>query len=194
LGGADRLSPRFRLSRTREQNRDPVGRLAAGLLPTPDLEQAQAYWYQWFLATARGAEAFRTNGKGFARWQWETWGPRWFNETEFEATAISFENPDWPEITLHSYRVRWGEAKPDPRYDRLETRAGTIATIEVPTLMIHGAADKCLLLASSEGKDRYFTRGYQRHILPAIGHFPCREASDAVSKLLIDFLSVTATS
>src|SRR5262249_949878 len=83
-----------------------------GELPTPDLEQARKYWYQWFMATERGADSVRRDGKAFARIQWETWAPQgWFKGSEFETTAKSFENPDWPEITVHSYTVRWGEAR-----------------------------------------------------------------------------------
>jgi hypothetical protein len=46
--------------------------------------------------------------KGLARIQWETWSPSgWFTDAEFEATAESFANPDWVEITLNGYRGRW---------------------------------------------------------------------------------------
>lgn len=91
-----------------------------GELPTPALEQVRKYWYQWFMATDRGSEAVRRDRKALARIQWETWAPR---EGEFEITAKSFENPDWPDITLHSYRVRWGEADKDPRYRDIDRRA-----------------------------------------------------------------------
>ncbi|MGA9199240.1 MAG: alpha/beta fold hydrolase, partial [Pseudolabrys sp.] len=95
-----------------------------GELPTPALEQVRKYWYQWFMATDRGSEAVRRDRKALARIQWETWAPRgWFDEGEFEITANSFENPDWPDITLHSYRVRWGEADKDPRYRDIDRRA-----------------------------------------------------------------------
>src|SRR5215831_1570384 len=56
-----------------------------GPMPTPDLEQARAYWYQWFLATDRGAEHVRSHGKAFARCFWDTWSPPgWFDEAGFE--------------------------------------------------------------------------------------------------------------
>ncbi len=174
---------------------DRVTRIAAlsvawqpGELTTPDFDQARHYWYQWFLATERGAAAIRHDGKGFARFQWETWGPpNWFTDADFEATAASFENPDWPEITLHSYRVRWGEAEPDPRYRALEEQATRAQTISVPTLMIQGGADQCLLPVSSEGKERYFSGSYRRHVLKGVGHFPTREAPQEVNRQLLDF-------
>jgi pimeloyl-ACP methyl ester carboxylesterase len=160
-----------------------------GSLQTPDFDQARHYWYQWFLATARGAEALRRDGKAFARFQWESWGPKgWFSDAEFETTAASFAHPDWPEVTLHSYRVRWGEAAPDPRYQALEAAATKAATISVPSLMIQGSEDYCLLAASSQAKERYFSGPYRRHVIDAIGHFPTREAPKLLSEILLDFL------
>src|SRR4029079_16798040 len=62
-----------------------------GPLPTPNFEQARKYWYQWFMATERGAQAVHAGRKAFARIMWETWAPRgWFGEAEFERTARSF--------------------------------------------------------------------------------------------------------
>ena len=161
-----------------------------GELATPGFEQARKYWYQWFMATERGKEAVAKDGKGIARIMWETWAPAgWFNEAEFEATARSFANPDWIAITLHSYQVRWGEAAKDPRYAALDARVHAAQLIAVPTLMIQGGADGVTLAASTAGKDRYFTAGYQRHVLDGVGHFPTREAPEAVNKLLLDFLA-----
>jgi pimeloyl-ACP methyl ester carboxylesterase len=173
-----------------------VSRMAAisvgwqpGELSTPGFEQARLYWYQWFMATARGAEAVRRDPKGFARAQWETWAPRgWFKEADFETTARSFENPDWVDITLHSYSVRWGEADKDPRYRELDERAKAVKAISVPTLVIHGARDGATLPSATEGQDKYFVAGYQHHLLDGVGHFPTREAPDKVAGLLLDIL------
>src|SRR6185312_14971549 len=130
------------------------------------------------MATQRGIDAVKRDPKGFARIQWDTWAPQgWFSETEFAATAKSCDNPDWPAITLHSYQVRWGEADKDPRYGELDERVHTSKSISVPTLMIQGEADGVTLAASTAGKDKYFTGGYRR------------EAPEAVSALLLDFLS-----
>src|ERR1700680_3406851 len=160
-----------------------------GELPTPSLKQAQAYWYQWFMATKRGRQMVRSNGKAFARAQWDNWSPPgWFNDVDFERTAKSFENPDWPEITWHSYSVRWGEADKDPRYVSLDRLANAARSISVPTLMIQGGSDAVTLPDSTEGKDKYFTGGYTRHVIPGVGHFPTREAPEAVNKLVMKFL------
>jgi len=156
---------------------------------TPALEQAKAFWYQWFMATDRGADAVRNHGKAFARFQWETWSPSgWFDDALFDSVASSFENPDWAEVTLHSYRVRWGEAEPDPHYAELVKRQHAAQNIPVPTLMIQGGDDRCVLPETSEGKERQFTGSYDRQVLKGIGHFPIREAPDKVRDLLLRFL------
>ena len=160
-----------------------------GELPTPSLKQTQAYWYQWFMTTKRGRQVVRSNGKAFARVQWENWSPLgWFSDSDFERTAKSFENPDWPEITCHSYSVRWGEADKDPSYADLDRLVSAAQSISTPTLMIQGGSDAVTLPDSTEGKDKYFTGGYARHVLPGVGHFPTREAPEATNKLVLDFL------
>jgi pimeloyl-ACP methyl ester carboxylesterase len=160
-----------------------------GELPTPSLKQAQAYWYQWFMTTKRGRQTVRSNGKAFARMQWENWSPPgWFNDPVFERTAKSFENPDWSDITWHSYSVRWGEADKDRRYAELDGRVDAAQSIAVSTLMIQGGSDAVTLPESTEGKDKYFTGGYARHVIAGVGHFPTREAPEAVNKLVMEFL------
>jgi pimeloyl-ACP methyl ester carboxylesterase len=155
----------------------PRGRFAL-----PPFSQARRFWYQWFMALDGGPAAVAADPKGFARMQWDTWSPPgWFDEAEFDATATSFENPDWSAITLHGYRSRWREERLDPRYAALQSRLGEIETLSTPTLMIQGGADLCDEPASSGGQARFFTGTYQRIVLDGIGHFPPREAPDAVA-------------
>lgn len=173
-----------------------IGRIAAmsvgwqpGELTTPNLEQVRRYWYQWLMATERGAETVARDRSAFARIQWDTWSPPgWFSDAEFDATARSFANLDWPAITVHSYCVRWGEADKDPRYATLDKLAHAAPSIAVPTLMIQGGADGVTLADTTAGKDRYFTGGYERVVLDGIGHFPTREAPHEVGALLVKFL------
>jgi hypothetical protein len=141
-----------------------------GELPT---QQAHAYWYQWFVTTKRGRQVVRSNGKAFARTQWENWSlPGWVNDAEFEQTAKSFENLDWPEITWHSYSVRWGEAYKDPSYVDLDCLVTAAQSISTPTLMIQGGSDAVTLPDTTEFKDKYFTGGYAQHVLSGRWPFP----------------------
>jgi len=154
-----------------------------GAFNLPPFSQARRFWYQWFLALDGGPGALRADPKGFARILWDTWSPPgWFDEAEFAATARSFENPDWAAVTLHGYRSRWRPEPLDPRYNALQDRLAEITTLSTATLMIQGMADRCDEPASSEGLDHYFTGPYHRILLDGIGHFPTREAPEAVAE------------
>ena len=113
-----------------------------GGMPTPPFEQCQRQWYHWFQATARGEEAVRADPKGFAHIMWVNWSPSgWFGEATFARTAEAWENPDWVDVTLHSYRARWDEAKPDPRSRGLEKKIKSTQTLSLPTLYVQGEVD-----------------------------------------------------
>jgi pimeloyl-ACP methyl ester carboxylesterase len=160
-----------------------------GAFRVPDFAQARRIWYQWFMTSDAGGAAVRADPKGFARIQWETWSPPgWFEGVEFEATAQSFANKDWVDVTLHGYRSRWRPEKVDQRYDGLQRKLESIETLNAATLMIQGDLDNCDAPLRSEGQDRYFTSYYRRALLPGVGHFPPREAPDAVADLLLSHL------
>lgn len=153
------------------------------------LHQVQNYWYQWYMSTNKGEALVNQDWKTFVRYIWKIWNPEWeYNEDEFCEAEVSFENPDWREIVLHSYQVRWGFAETDPNYQALEERLQQDTTIHVPTLVIHGGADPCNAPSTSEGKDDFFSDTYQRVVLDHIGHFPQREAAEEVQQTIMDFL------
>src|SRR6266478_2260347 len=154
------------------------------------LRQTQNYWYHWYMALDRGAELVRNDRLNFTRYIWTIWNPNWrISEEEFGVTAASFENPDWPEVTLHLYRVRWRLASGDPVYDVVEAALVTSPIIAVPTLVIHGGGDPCNDPSSSEGKEDFFAGQYRRVVLDRVGHFPQREAPEAVSEATVRFLT-----
>ena len=161
-----------------------------GGMPTPPFEQAQLYWYHWFMATERGAQAVRADPHGFAHIHWKNWAPPgWFDETTFRKVARSFDNPDWVDITLHSYRSRWEVAAPDPRSEWLETKIKATTKLSLPTLFIKGDADGVTTQDSFAKVPAKFSGPFQMVGLPRVGHFPQREAPGAVADLLIPFLA-----
>ena len=160
-----------------------------GRFPTPSFEQSRRWWYQWFMATEPGAAAVRKDPIGFARQQWVSWSPAgWFTDAEFNATAKSFENPDWTAITLHAYRSRWKSEPADERYLPLKSRLAYIETIETPTLLIQGDADRCNPPSESADQARHFTGFYNRALLEGVGHFPAREAPGEVATIALRHL------
>jgi pimeloyl-ACP methyl ester carboxylesterase len=167
-----------------------LGYFPRGAFPVPPFQQSRAWWYQWFMSADRGAEAVAKDRRGFARIQRETWSPPgWFDEATFEAVARSFENPDWLAITLSSYRSRWRDEPRDQCYDLLHEKIASTERLGVPALMTQGGADGTVLPQSTEGQDEYFTAHYRRAVLDGIGHFPMREAPDAVADAVLEHMS-----
>jgi len=159
-----------------------------GIFSVPSFDQSRRFWYQWFMCTDGGAAAIRNDPIGFARIQWETWGPpEWIDDAEFDRTAESFRTPDWTAITLNAYRARWlqGEAW-DGRYHALQKRLGEVEYLRTPTLMIQGLSDYCDAPQESEGLETFFTGGYRRVVLENVGHFPHREAPGLVADAVLD--------
>jgi pimeloyl-ACP methyl ester carboxylesterase len=60
--------------------------------------------------------------------------------------------------------------------------------VAIPTLMIQGIADSCDPPSESDGKEIHFNAGYERLLLEGVGHFPHREAPDAVSAAILRHL------
>jgi pimeloyl-ACP methyl ester carboxylesterase len=152
--------------------------------------QARAYWYQWYFALDHGRVALEAHRRGFCRKLWETWSPGWhFDDATFEKTAKSFDNPDFVNIAIHSYRHRWGNAPDDPYYNGLEAVLADMPPITVPTIMIHGEDDRATLPETSANKEQHFTNIYIRHVLPNIGHFVQRERPEFVTKAVLELVA-----
>lgn len=158
------------------------------------LQQVQNYWYHWYMALDRGAALVQEERKAFTRYIWDIWNPGWkITDEAFEITAAAFDNPDWAEVVLHSYRVRWGLAAMDPTYDPIERELAEGRKITVPTLVLHGGADPCNDPATSEGKEPLFGSRYEREVLDGVGHFPQRQVPGEVARMSEAFLRSTAT-
>jgi pimeloyl-ACP methyl ester carboxylesterase/sugar lactone lactonase YvrE len=161
-----------------------------GGMPTPPFEQAQLDWYHWFMATARGAQAVRDDRKGFAHIHWMNWSPSgWFNEATFARVARSFENPDWVDVTLHSYRARWNEAEADSRSQWLEDKVKATEALSLPTMYFQGAVDGVNPPSASATVPEKFTGAFAFVTLAGVGHFTQRENPDAVSRHLVQLFT-----
>ncbi len=156
--------------------------------------QARNYWYHWFMATDRGERAVRQDRRAFTRFLWDTWSPPgWYAPEEFDRTATAFDNPDWADIVLHSYRHRWGYAPAFPAYAAEEARLVPAPPLSVPTLVIHGLADTCNDPDTSAGKEQFFTGRYERVLLKGVGHFPQREAPEPVAQAILEFCGLSVS-
>jgi pimeloyl-ACP methyl ester carboxylesterase len=165
-----------------------------GKARAPELSQAQAYWYQWLLCTQPGEARFRQDPVAFGKAQWDAWSPAgWYQPGDFAEAAKSWQGSDFEEVVLHSYRSRWGHAPLDPIYSGLQTQLEETKTLNVPTLLVHGQEDRCVLPQTTDGAERYFTRPYSRVLLEGVGHFPQRESPKLVAAIILEHLRHNAS-
>lgn len=152
--------------------------------------QEYRYWYQWYFHTERGRVGLQQNRRDICRLLWQLWSPNWhFDETTFDATATSFDNPDFVDVTVQSYRHRYGNAPGDPSLEPLEQRLAERPPITVPTIVLHGACDGVGPPEQSETHAQNFTGRYERRVIPVAGHFLSRETPDAVVQAVRDLLA-----
>ena len=165
------------------QNIPMAGRPAAAA-------QEHRHWYQWYFHTERGRAGLQQNRRDIARLLWHLWSPNWrFDDATFDATAASFDNADFAEVTIQSYLHRYGNAPGDPALEPLEQRLAQQPSITVPTIVLHGACDGVGPAEQSESHARYFTARYERRVVPVAGHFLSRETPDAVVQAVRDLLA-----
>jgi pimeloyl-ACP methyl ester carboxylesterase len=152
-----------------------------------DAAHEHRLWYQWYLNTDRGEAGVQENRRDFCRLLWRLWSPNWqFDDATFEATAVSFDNPDFAAVTVHSYRHRYAKVPGDPALATLEERLVQQPAISVKTINLHGAEDGVGPPHESDRDARHFTGFYERRIVPVAGHFLPREAPDAVVQAILD--------
>ncbi len=151
--------------------------------------QEHRYWYQWYFHTERGRAGLRENRRDVCRLLWQLWSPNWqFDDATFAATAASFDNPDFVDVTIQSYRHRYANAPGDPALEPLEQRLMQQPSIAVPTIVLHGACDGVGPAEQSEHHARHFAARYERHVIPVAGHFLPRETPQAVVQAVLDLL------
>lgn len=153
-------------------------------------QQEHRYWYQWYFQTERGRAGLESNRHDICRLLWQLWSPNWkFTEAEYARTAASFDNPDFVEISIHSYRHRYGAVPGDPAVQEIEQRLAQSPMITVPTVVLHGACDGVAGPETSERHARFFSGRHRREVVPVAGHFLPRETPAPVIEAVIELSS-----
>jgi pimeloyl-ACP methyl ester carboxylesterase len=153
-------------------------------------------WYQWYFNTEAGREGLTRNRRALCALLWREWSPTWrFTDEAFNLTAASFDNPDFVDCVIHSYRHRNFNAPGETRFIETEQRLATRPPIAVPTIVLHGGDD-------AFGRQPPQITAAERATLPALldkriiegaGHFLPHEKPEAVATALLDALNATTT-
>jgi len=129
------------------------------------------YWYQYYFNTERGRAGLSLNRHELCELIWRLWSPTWsFDEATFNRTAVSFDNPDFVEIVIHSYRHRFGGISGDPALDEIELKLANKPYITVPSIALLGGDDGVDPPMLVDNDALHFTGRYERRIIPGAGH------------------------
>ena len=162
--------------------------IAASVTPAaPETEHQN--WYQYYFHGARGRDGLAANRAAFCKLLWRLWSPSWaFDDVVYARTATSFDNPDFVDVVIHSYRHRFGYASGDPAFEAIERQLARQPTIAVPTISLCGADDGVGPPPEVDGDAHRFIGRYQRRLLPGVGHNIPQEAPDATIAALLTLL------
>jgi pimeloyl-ACP methyl ester carboxylesterase len=152
-------------------------------------EAESRLWYQYYFHTERGRNGLTENRAGIAALLWRQWSPHWaFDQATLARTAAAFENPDFVEVVIHSYRVRYGVVPGDPAYAAIEARLAAQPTITVPTVVLEGSDGGVFPPKSEDGDAGKFSGPYRYRRLAGIGHNVPQEAPDAFAEAVLSLL------
>ena len=157
--------------------------------PAPAFREARM-WYQWYFNTEQGRVGLEENRRDIIRHLWETWAPTWdYTDEAFNLSAPSFDNPDFVDIVLHSYRHRHMNAPGEDRFIEVELNLAEGPPVTVPSIVLRGA-DRGLGAPSQDpsADERNFTQLVARRIVSGAGHDLPVQRPDAVSAALLELL------
>jgi pimeloyl-ACP methyl ester carboxylesterase len=158
--------------------------IARAMEPAPPEAEA-ALWYQYYFHSERGRRGLAQDRRGIARLLWRLWSPTWaFSEATFEQSAQAFDNGDFVEVVIHSYRHRFGLVPGDPACAHIESRLAAQPPITVPSIGIDGSADG---VNSGTAHHRHrFTGPYEHRLFKDAGHNLPQERPQEWAQAVLD--------
>lgn len=144
-------------------------------------------WYFFYFLTERGAKGLERNREDLARVVWHRNSPAWqFTEAEFAQAAQLWTNPDYVEVTLHSYRHRLGTVPGAPEYAHLEKRLLDQPAVTVPTVTLDGDADGVTPWTDGSGYAAHYPGPWVHHVVPGAGHNLPQERPQAFISAVVE--------
>ncbi len=160
--------------------------IGAAAAPYPP-EAEYRLWYQYYFHGERGRAGLTQDRRAVCRLLWRLWSPSWaFDDATFERSAAAFDNPDFVDVVLHSYRHRFALVPGDPVADAWERLLAAQPPIAVPSIVLHGADDGVSPPSSSEQHGRHFTSAYERRVIAGAGHNLPQEVPGAMVAAIQD--------
>jgi len=164
--------------------------LARAMVPISPQYEA-ALWYEYYFQIERGRAGLAANRREIARILWEDWSPDWdFDDATFDRAAAAYDNPDFVDVVIHSYRHRFGLAAGDPQYAELQRRLAPLPPITVPSVTLDGDADGVLPASDGRASAAKFTGRRIHRVVRGAGHNVPQEAPEAFAAAVMELVKV----
>jgi pimeloyl-ACP methyl ester carboxylesterase len=153
---------------------------------------AARFWYMWYFNTDAGARALEANRHDIIRYLWETWSPEWqYSDEDYARSSPSFDNPDFVEVVVHSYRHRQLNAPGETRFAEVERRLAERPPVEVPAIVLRPGATGLgsRPTGNSRALQARFPRLIAQPIVEGAGHDLPTHRPDAVADALLELLA-----
>ena len=151
----------------------------------PSLEAG--FWYFFYFATERGRLGLTENARAVAEVIWRRNSPAWpFDDATLDRAAEAFQNEDYVDVVIHSYRHRLGLADGYAPYEDLEQRLARQPPIEVPTVTLDGLADGNFPATDGSSSSAHFTGPRTHRRVPDAGHNLPQEAPVAFALAILE--------
>src|SRR6201991_2664294 len=165
-----------------------IQNIAKAMAPAKPQHEA-AFWYQYYFQIERGRAGLAANRREIAKILWKQWSPNWdFDDACFERTAAAFDNPDYVDVVIHSYRHRYGLAESDPQYADIQRRLATLPQITVPAITFDGAGDGVIPATDGKASAAKFANRIAHRVIPCAGHNLPQEDPEAFAAAVLDLI------
>jgi pimeloyl-ACP methyl ester carboxylesterase len=144
-------------------------------------------WTQFYFATERGRAGLAANRDDIARLLWTNESPTWhFDDATFQRSAASFDNPDYVDVVIHSYRHRLGLAPGYPQYADVEAKLAALPVITVPTVTLDGEANTIIPATDGRSSAAKFSGRRIHHRVPNVGHALPQQAPKVFADAVVE--------
>lgn len=151
-------------------------------------------WYQYYFHGERGRAGLLKDRRALCRLLWRLWSPTWaFDDATFERSAAAFDNPDFVDVVIHSYRHRFALVPGDPACEDIERRLAAQPDIAVPAITLDGEGDGVMAIGGTAAQRRHFTGPQQHRVIPGAGHNLPQEKPRAFADAILELTAASTT-
>ena len=156
-------------------------------------ENEHSLWYQYYFHSERGRAGLAANRRTLVRLLWRLWSPTWnFDDAIFERSAPAFDNPDFVEVVIHSYRHRFALVAGDPAYADIERQLAAQPAIGVPCFTFDGGDDGVRPPADAAAQGHRFTGPRSHRVVPGVGHNMPQEVPRVFAEAVLELVQTAA--